>query len=112
MEPHGLEFQHDERARGVLRQSLVYCQGNLFARNEPTFDQVEGILWPEIAHVVKNARFELPGRLLTTSYEIGPKWRAIGRSTNKPERFSGFQRSPRSRAATTSSVASSVDCDR
>lgn len=60
----------------------------------PTWDQVVGQLWREIHSLKQEAPYPLPGKLTQIAYELGPKWFAIGRSTNKPERFAGFHSSP------------------
>lgn len=56
----------------------------------PTARQVEAILWQEIAKRYHGARIPLGGRLLNTSWTVGPGWFALGLSTNQPDRFQGF----------------------
>ena len=55
----------------------------------PTNRQVEAILWAEIWHLYKHARFPLGGKLLKTSLTIEEKWFALGLSTDDPDRFQG-----------------------
>lgn len=56
----------------------------------PTTRQVEEILWQEIARLHAKSRFPLGGELLKTKWTLGPKWFAMGLSTNDPSRFQGF----------------------
>ena len=56
----------------------------------PTKKQVETVLWEEIKSRWQNAKVRLPGNLFTTKLKAGPRWYAIGISTNHPDRFQGF----------------------
>ena len=56
----------------------------------PTTRQVEEILWQEIARLHAQSKFPLGGELLKTKWTMGPKWFALGLSTNDPSRFQGF----------------------
>jgi len=56
----------------------------------PTTRQVEEILWQEIARLHAKSKFPLGGELLKTKWTMGPKWFAMGLSTNDPSRFQGF----------------------
>lgn len=49
----------------------------------PTNRQVESLLWAEINSGFKNSRYQLPGRMLTTKWEIESKWDALGFSPEK-----------------------------
>lgn len=61
---------------------------SLVLTTAPTERQVEKLLWGEIAFQQSRAR--LPGKMLTTSLEVGPAQRAYGFTTNKPEKFQGW----------------------
>ncbi len=83
------------RLAAVALTWLLLCfPGTVIVSTAPVWDQVKELLWREIHDLYANAPVRLPGELLDTSWEIGPKWFAIGRSTNKPERFAGFHASP------------------
>lgn len=56
----------------------------------PTWPQVENLLWREIHAGVAKAKVPLGGRLLTTKWDIGPKWYAIGLSTDEPINIQGY----------------------
>lgn len=56
----------------------------------PTWPQVENLLWREVHAGDAKARVPLGGRLLTTKWDIGPKWYAIGLSTDQPVNIQGY----------------------
>ncbi len=87
--------EHNSKVAAVAIIWGLHChRDSIVVNTAPVFDQVEGIIWPEIHSMVQKARFKLPGELLQTEYRIAPKWRAFGRSTNQPERFAGIHASP------------------
>lgn len=57
----------------------------------PTWSQVEGVLWPEIASLYNGSIWrELGyGRLLTHELVFGDKWYATGASSDRPENLEG-----------------------
>lgn len=54
----------------------------------PTLRQVKDLLWYEIAAHARRAH--LGGKLATLSYDLSPTQRALGFTTNEPERFQGW----------------------
>jgi len=56
----------------------------------PTGHQVKNLLWGEIGRMHASAKLPLPGEPDMTQLRIGPKWYALGISTDKPGRFQGF----------------------
>jgi phage terminase large subunit len=56
----------------------------------PTWRQVEKVLWGEINHHFKMSKFFLGGKALETEIKIGPKWYAIGFSSDTPDAYQGF----------------------
>jgi hypothetical protein len=60
----------------------------------PTWHQVEGQLWKEIATAVRQSVIPVGGKLTSTRLEIAKDWVAYGLSTDQPERFQG-EHSPR-----------------
>lgn len=55
----------------------------------PTWHQVEGQLWKEIATASRKAVIPIGGKLTSTRLEIAKDWVAYGLSTDQPERFQG-----------------------
>lgn len=56
----------------------------------PTWPQVENMIWREIAAADGKAKVRLGGRLMTTKWDIGPKWYAIGLATDQPVNIQGY----------------------
>lgn len=56
----------------------------------PTWNQVEEVLWREVRAAFGKAKVPLGGKLLQTKLDLGPKWYAIGLSTNDAWNFQGF----------------------
>lgn len=56
----------------------------------PTWRQVEKVLWGEIAAHHAKAKVPLGGKVLETEIKVGPKWYAIGFSSDSPDAFHGF----------------------
>jgi len=54
-----------------------------------TWYQVEELLWREKRAMFERSRVKLPGRMLTTQYEIGLDHVARGVSTDEPDHFRG-----------------------
>ncbi len=64
----------------------------------PTWTQVEDLLWREIHACLSRAKRPLfvegkSGRLLKTQLELGPKWYAVGKSTDDPVNLQGYHAS-------------------
>jgi hypothetical protein len=56
----------------------------------PTFNQVENILWKEIATLYRKSKIPFGGKLLDTALEMDSDWFALGVSTDEVNRFQGF----------------------
>jgi hypothetical protein len=67
----------------------------------PTFEQVKRLTWGPLAESHMAARVPLPGKLNLTELRIGPRWYAVGLSTNDPDNMQGFH----------SGRTLSVDCE-
>lgn len=61
---------------------------SLVITTAPTLRQVKDLLWYEIASHARRAH--LGGRLATLSYDLSSTQRALGFTTNEPERFQGW----------------------
>ena len=64
----------------------------------PTFAQVEDLLWREVHVAFGKAKYPMLNekagmRLLKTQLDLGPKWYAVGRSTDNPVNMQGFHAS-------------------
>lgn len=55
----------------------------------PTWHQVEGLLWKEIAVAHRQSVIPVGGKLTNTRLEFAKDWVAYGLSTDQPERFQG-----------------------
>lgn len=74
---------------------LLLCfPQTVIVTSAPSWEQVVNILWREVHQLYAEAPIRLPGQIKETEWELGPKWFAIGRSTNRSERFAGFHASP------------------
>lgn len=56
----------------------------------PTARQVEDMLWKEIRGAHGRSKYDLPGDMLTTRYNITAEWYAVGLSTDDPNKFQGY----------------------
>jgi hypothetical protein len=56
----------------------------------PTFNQIEGIIWKEIAGLYRQTRFPFGGKLINTELSLASDWFAVGISTNDVNRFQGY----------------------
>ena len=56
----------------------------------PTWRQVEKILWGEVAEHYSRSKHPLGGQILKTELRFGPKWYAMGFSSDKPDNFQGY----------------------
>lgn len=56
----------------------------------PTFRQVKEILWREIRAAIIGKGIYPENTILDTQINIGPKWFALGLSTDRPDQFQGF----------------------
>lgn len=78
-------------AAGVVWAYLLLNKDSIVITTAPTWNQVEDVLWREIAGLRAHTKgtYEIPGQLNKTSFELGENWYAAGLSTNEPERFLG-----------------------
>ena len=83
---HGVSKTFDA---SIVTLHRLYTREAIVITTAPTWDQVELVLWKEIAKQHRNAKKSLPGTLLNTRINLGDRY-AVGRSTNEPERFQGF----------------------
>lgn len=68
--------------------------GGICVTTAPTWEQVESLLWKQIASQYQSASFPVGGSLSQTKLEIAPDIFAIGLSTNEATRFQGFHSAP------------------
>ena len=64
--------------------------GSICISTAPTARQVRELLWQEINNIHKGSKYPLGGTTTMTSWTLGPKWFALGLSTDDPNRFQGF----------------------
>ena len=76
-------------AARVVLDFLYAWPNSKVVTTAPTWDQVEKILWAEIARQYNKSKYPLGGELIQTELNIGPEWRAFGLSTNQATRFLG-----------------------
>ncbi len=83
-------------ARAVLWFLSCYGPQATVITTAPSNDQVENILWREIAVAVKNGKFPLGGALTRKKLDMGEKWFAYGFATTpdtvtgEATRFQGY----------------------
>jgi hypothetical protein len=65
-------------------------EDSIVVTTAPTDHQVRNLLWGEIGRMHAKARAQLPGEPDQKQLRLGPRWYALGLSTNKPGRFQGF----------------------
>lgn len=87
--PAGHGVGKDFLAAALTLQFFFTHPNSRVVTTAPSMDQVEGILWREIAKLYNGARVRLGGQLLTTRLDCGEDWLAVGISTNDPTRFQG-----------------------
>ena len=56
----------------------------------PTWRQVKDLIWRELRSQHRRANKMLPGKPITTSWDVEEDWFATGISTNDPTRFQGY----------------------
>lgn len=74
-------------ARAVL--DFITEGRSIVVTTAPTWHQVEGLLWKEIATAHRQSKVPIGGKLTNTRLEIAKDWVAYGLSTDQPERFQG-----------------------
>lgn len=68
--------------------------GGICVTTAPTWEQVESLLWKQIATQYAGASFPIGGVLNNTKLEIASDVFALGLSTNEATRFQGFHSAP------------------
>src|SRR3990167_7373863 len=76
-------------AADVVMDYLVCNYPAKVITTAPTFDQVQDILWKEIATYYNNSKIPIGGNLLKTELVFNDEWFGVGISTNEPVRFQG-----------------------
>jgi hypothetical protein len=77
-------------AARLLMWFLYTRKNSLVINTAPTFNQVS-LLWRQVKQALAEARYELPGRVISGSrLELAPTWYGTGISTDKEERFQGY----------------------
>ncbi len=64
--------------------------GSIVLSTAPTWRQVKHLLWGEIRRLHARAPTRLGGEVLDTELKLGPRWYALGFSTDEADRFQGF----------------------
>lgn len=77
-------------AASIVLTFLMTRKDSVVVTTAPTDHQVRNLLWGEIGRLHANANADLPGSPDQKQLRLGPKWYALGLSTNKPARFQGF----------------------
>jgi phage terminase large subunit len=80
-------------ARAVLHFLMSHPNDSIVITTAPTWSQTEGILWRELAEAYTHAKIKIGGKLLTTRLDLGPKWLALGLSTDTPSNLLGYHAS-------------------
>lgn len=69
-------------ARATYQFLMAHPGDSIVLTTAPSWNQVEGLLWREVAQAYGKAKVNIGGRLLTTRLDLGPKWYAIGLATD------------------------------
>ena len=82
-------------ARALLTFLFAYPNDSIVVSTAPTFQQVTELLWREVTSAYGKFRHPagIGGRLLQTKLELGPKWYAIGITSDDPVNYQGFHAS-------------------
>lgn len=74
----------------IIALSYLYgAKNRIVITTAGNFGQVERQIWGNIHALAQGASQELAGRFLKTKIEIGPKWYAVGLSTDDYSKFTG-----------------------
>jgi len=76
-------------ALAILVIWWTYARRGLVVTTATTWNQIEKVLWREIASLVLKAKVPLPGEMLQTELRVRPDWYAVGLSTSEPTAFHG-----------------------
>lgn len=77
-------------ARAALWFLFAHPGDAIVLSTAPTFTQVVELLWREVSVAMAKAKFNLGGKLLKAKYELGPKWFALGITSDDPINYQGF----------------------
>lgn len=77
-------------SRAAFQWLASYPNDSIVVSTAPTWSQVENLLWKEVAAGYAKSKVPFGGELLGTQLKLGPKWYAIGLSTNNPVNLQGF----------------------
>lgn len=77
-------------AAAIVLTFLMTRMDSIVISTAPTDHQVRNLLWAEIGKMHARAKLTLPGSPDQKQLRLGPRWYALGLSTNKPARFQGF----------------------
>ena len=77
-------------SRALFQWLASYPNDSIVISTAPTWSQVENLLWKEVAAGYAKSKVPFGGELLGTQLKLGPKWYAIGLSTNNPVNLQGF----------------------
>jgi hypothetical protein len=77
-------------ARALMWFLFAHPGDAIVLSTAPTFTQVAELLWREVKVAYSKASFNLGGKLLNTKYELGPKWFALGITSDDPVNYQGF----------------------
>lgn len=72
---------------------FAYPGDSIVVTTAPTWPQVEDQIWREAQGFWAHQKRKLGGRILKTQLEFGPKWYAIGKSSDNPVNFQGYHAS-------------------
>lgn len=76
-------------AGGMVHWWLMAYEDSVVITTAPTFRQVKELLWREVKSAVYPGMYP-SNTVLDTKIDIGPKWFALGISSDKPDQFQGF----------------------
>ena len=77
-------------AAAIVLTFLMTRKDSIVISTAPTDHQVRNLLWAEIGKMHARSLLDLPGSPDQKQLRLGPRWYALGLSTNKPARFQGF----------------------
>lgn len=80
-------------ARALMWFLMAHPNDSIVLSTAPTFQQVAELLWREVANVNSKAKFPIGGRLLQTKFELGPKWFAVGITSDDAVNYQGYHAS-------------------
>jgi len=88
--PSGHDIGKSFVAADIALWFLQCYPNSIVITTAPTWRQVEKVLWGEIRSHFFRSKVPLSGQPLETEIKIGPKWYAIGFSSDAADAFQGF----------------------